>query len=75
MIIKPKVLDADKEYKFYECKWYKILTPTDSCYFCEHLTDIWWDYTNGPYMFACDIVGDVGEGLKGNCGQFKEEKN
>lgn len=26
------------------------------CFFCKHCTDIYWDYTNGPYMCCCDIV-------------------
>lgn len=23
----------------------------NSCLFCKHCTDIFYDYTNGPYMF------------------------
>lgn len=26
-----------------------------SCLFCKHLTDIFYDYTNGPYMFICEL--------------------
>ena len=27
----------------------------NSCLFCKHCTDIFYDYTNGPYMFFCDL--------------------
>ncbi len=26
-----------------------------SCLLCKHCTDIWWDYSNGPYMTLCDL--------------------
>lgn len=28
--------------------------PTTHCVFCKHCKDLFWDYTNGPYMFMCD---------------------
>lgn len=28
--------------------------PTTHCAFCKHCTDLFWDYTSGPYMFMCD---------------------
>ena len=28
--------------------------PSVHCVFCKHCTDLFWDYTNGPYMFTCD---------------------
>ena len=39
------------------------------CLFCEHCTDVFWDYSNGPYMIICDI-GE--EQYRGNCIYFKE---
>lgn len=24
------------------------------CVFCDHCTDVWWDYTNLIYMIFCD---------------------
>lgn len=27
----------------------------DDCIFCEHCTDLWWDYTNLVYMLLCDL--------------------
>jgi hypothetical protein len=29
-----------------------------SCLFCKHNTDIFYDYTNGPYMFFCELEVD-----------------
>ena len=29
--------------------------PKKCCLTCEHCSDIWWDYTNGPYMIICTI--------------------
>lgn len=49
--------------------------PPKACMFCDHCTDIWWDYTNGPYMVGCDLDLDPNEsgGYEGNCDSFKEE--
>ena len=34
--------------------WYSVEAHPRSCFFCDHLTDIFWDYTNGPYLFITD---------------------
>lgn len=65
----------------YECEYYTVDAPPTSCFFCSHLTDIWFDYTNGPYMFLCDIghtspndpVG-LDNGMLGACPDFTEEE-
>ena len=31
------------------------LMPVNHCVFCKHCTDIFYDYSNGPYMFMCDL--------------------
>lgn len=59
------------KYKEFECadgKVYKF--PENHCAFCEHCTDVFWDYTNGPYSFLCEL------GCAGyeTCGKFEEEK-
>ena len=55
---------------------YKV--PERSCGMCEHCTDVFWDFTHGPYMFYCEKQTDVYEagGPYGNCDDFerKEEK-
>ena len=54
---------------------YKITSEKDNvCFFCKNLAEIFWDYTNGPYMFLCDKTdGDgIDSGLEGNCPYFEE---
>lgn len=43
------------------------------CALCKHCYDVVWDYTNGPYMFICD-VGEPSED-KHYCDKFEEEEN
>lgn len=32
----------------------KIKVHDDNdCLFCKHCEDVFWDYTNGPYMMIC----------------------
>ncbi len=33
----------------------------EDCVFCEHCTDIWWDYTNLIYMIHCEDGHDTWE--------------
>ena len=49
--------------------------PEKACVFCDHCTDVFWDYTNGPYMVFCDISADTEKGFIGHCELFKEEEN
>ena len=42
--------------------------------FCDHCTDIFWDYTNGPYMIICDIdIDPTDGGYDGTCRSFVED--
>lgn len=50
--------------KEYEC-------PDNACVFCDHCSDIFYDYTNGPWLILCelpDYVGRIGTG----CEHFTE---
>lgn len=51
-----------------KCKYDKL------CVFCEHCTDVFWDYTNGPYMLFCDLDrAEVEEhNVKQSCPEFKD---
>lgn len=40
------------------------------CLFCDHCTDVFWDFTNGPYMMICEL-GDVPDEC--TCERFEEE--
>ncbi len=56
----------------YECEFYKVLAPDKSCLFCKHCCDVFYDYTNGPYMFFCNTDGDTNQGAFANCNKFEE---
>ena len=32
--------------------------PENHCVFCEQCNHMLYDYTNGPYMFTCDLEYD-----------------
>lgn len=61
-----------------------VRAPEKCCLFCKHCDDIWWDYTNGPYMLSCEIFyvpkdcggkgvpSEVG-GTEGKCKFFEEQ--
>lgn len=60
-----------KEFKCANGKVYKV--PDNHCLFCEHCTDILYDYTNGPYMCFCELnYENSGDGA---CKHFSEEKD
>ena len=44
-----------------------------ACFFCDHCTDIFYDW-NGPYMFICqkDHNDEIERGLEGKCPDFYE---
>lgn len=43
----------------------------EDCVFCKHCTDIFWDYTHGPYMLFCEDDHDVSQRP---CPYFEEDK-
>lgn len=53
-----------------------VNAPTTCCLFCKNCTDVYWDYSHGPYMMICikhDDVFDCG-GAGGTCKDFEEDK-
>jgi len=57
----------------YSCEYYTVKAYPMSCFFCRHCTDIFFDYTHGPYMFMCELDLDVDLGLQGKCDGFEED--
>lgn len=76
------LLDKSELTRIYKGPGYTVKAHPKSCFFCQHLTDIWWDYTNGPYMFMCEkrqMTEDSDEdpieiGMHGNCPDFMESE-
>lgn len=60
-----------KEFKCANGKVYMV--PENHCLFCEHCTDILYDYTHGPYACFCELnYENAGDGP---CKHFSEEKD
>lgn len=54
------------------CPFHGEKTPSCKvCVFCDHC-NVFWDYTNGPYLFLCDADCNTEHGLSGQCEIFKE---
>lgn len=63
------------KYKCFDCangRTYKA--PEKSCCFCKHCTDIFYDFTHGPYLFICDLNCNTETAFKDECSYFEEEK-
>ena len=43
----------------YECDEYTVDAIEETCFFCKHCTDIFYDYTNGPYWFQCSNCNEI----------------
>lgn len=72
----------------YKGQGYTVLARPNSCFFCKHLTDIFYDY-NGPYLYLCEkhpqiilasgetLIEDedyIQKGMLGECEDFMEEE-
>ena len=59
----------------FEGDHYTVTANRRSCFFCEHCTDIWFDYTVGPYMFHCEQgIDSKKDVLKNGCALFEWEE-
>ena len=61
--------------KIYECDEYKCDAHPRGCFFCKHSTDVFYDFTNGPYMIVCDLQSEHDQdlptyGFYGECKHF-----
>lgn len=64
-----------KDDYVFECengKLYGIPKDKKCCLICKHCTDLFYDYTNGPYMFFCELDEDTDE--CDNCESFELSK-
>jgi len=49
------------------------LAYENSCLFCNNCTDIFYDYTHGPYLMICDLDCNTQNGMAGQCCWFKDD--
>ena len=64
-------MDSKEKTRGFKCEngfTYKM--PENHCVFCDHCTDIFCDFTNGPYLCLCDLGHDDFE----ICGMFESEE-
>ena len=72
MICKVKGLKEENARTF-ECLSYTLIAHKESCEFCKHLTETFYDFTNGPYLFFCDKgINVTQEILRDGCSDFDE---
>ena len=50
---------------------YAVKAHPKSCFFCQHLTDIFYD-SAGPYGFICDLNETIETGMRGMCRELME---
>lgn len=63
-------------YKCFDCangRTYKA--PDKSCCFCKHCTDIFYNFTHGPYLFICELECGTESAFENECACFEEEIN
>ena len=62
-----------KEFKCDDGHTY--ICKDNSCLVCNKCSDIFWDYTSGPYMVICSEDHDISKGAQGQCKFYEEEDN
>lgn len=69
--------------EIYECDYYICDCHKYSCLHCKHCSDVWFDYSNGPYMFQCNnesLTKDertnfpTDKGVFGKCDHFEHDE-
>ena len=59
-----------KEYKCSNGHTY--IVKDKSCLVCGHCTDVFWDYTNGPYLAICELHDELI--CDGTCKDYIEDE-
>ena len=59
--------DKVKPFKCSDGKIYHF--PEKHCAFCDNCADVFFDFTNGPYLFLCNLGCESWE----TCSNFIEE--
>ena len=67
-----RVTSIPEGFKIFECEnGKKYCGRENACWFCEHLDDVIFDYTHGPYLLHCGIDKDPEIGTSGECDSFE----
>lgn len=74
MLAKSNVEDDERIFEAITGK--KYIAKKYACLFCKHCSEILVDYTNGPYLVACELEPgrDCWEWFSKRCPDFEENK-
>lgn len=62
------------DFKLFKCaNGCTYQAPDKSCCFCKHCTDIFYDFTHGPYLFMCELDCDAEKAFENKCANFEEK--
>lgn len=74
-----EVMNGCKPYVTIDFERMTLKCPRTSCFTCKHCKDFVWDYTNGPYLIACDLNQslhskiNIDIGILGYCRKYKDD--
>ena len=76
-------MDDNIKLKEFQCqdgllKGRKYKLPATACVFCNHCTDIFWDFSHGIYALFCDKDIDYSAlhgNINGECKMFEPEES
>ena len=68
------MIPEHEPWRIFRGPGYTVKAHPRSCFFCQHLTDIFYD-SQGPYGFVCNrkMEEDIETGMMGECPGFEEE--
>lgn len=74
-----EVVKPEERTRKYVCEYYSVMAHPRGCFFCKHSTDVFYDFTNGPYMIICDLQSEHDQdlptyGFYGECKHFDPDK-
>ena len=73
MTFKVRGLKEENARRYNGLCW-TLIAHKNSCCFCKNLSDLFYDFTHGPYLFFCDKGIDVdNELLLNGCSEFEED--
>ena len=65
-------MKKDEATREYQCGLYVIDAHPRSCFFCDHCTDIFCEWSGKPYKLICNKGHESDDGIQGKCKDFQE---
>ena len=74
------VMSGNNPYTRIEYENMSLVCPRNSCFTCRHCSDFIWDYSNGPYLIACNLNQrsttakmSIDPGVLGYCAKYEND--